>query len=543
MAEFSRIFSIAIKQGLLSLLGVLILIVVGQLLALGPSFIVGRTIDFLIDGRFSSVWWALGALLLLASAKLVFSPWQSSVVAKFVQEAVLRFSQESADAIFDKQYRLFESSNVGGVIKRSERGIEGVEGFLNFIIVAALPAVAALVIITTCLAVITGWQILALLALAAVAFIFVSNRIIRWRRPFIDAVNASEDSLAETYADSFAGAKSIKASGAVHELHVGLHRVFKNYAAKATRLALASGVLTSSQEFLSTVTIVAAIAIGTHILGQGTSALTVGDFVIIFNFVGTFMVSIGRLMELRKQFDQYSADMVELDKLIALPPVRPSTAKRQTLRGDLTLSAFEGLTEASLTLPTPFTFNRQDKVLVIGETGSGKSTFLEVIAALNSFEEVVAVGGQDLGLTHYGSVTEHIFYLPQKPVFLEGNFQRAVLFGQRVERSKLVRLMDQVGLSKFRATLDAKAFDSTQLSGGERKRFALLRALVAHQPVVIVDEPTSEIDDNVAEQVWDTILTELSAKTLICASHDVGVSARFDKTLTVHQGCIMVPEA
>jgi ABC-type lipoprotein export system ATPase subunit len=88
-------------------------------------------------------------------------------------------------------------------------------------------------------------------------------------------------------------------------------------------------------------------------------------------------------------------------------------------------------------------------------------------------------------------------------------------------------------LDRFRGLITSESFPVSQLSGGEARRFALLRALVAPQPIVILDEPTGELDRLVADRVWDCLFASAEGKLLICATHDTQILDRFDHVLEV----------
>ena len=86
----------------------------------------------------------------------------------------------------------------------------------------------------------------------------------------------------------------------------------------------------------------------------------------------------------------------------------------------------------------------------------------------------------------------------------------------------------------FLAEYNSGSFDFTAIGTTSKAAIdALLRALVAPQPIVILDEPTGELDRLVADRVWDCLFASAEGKLLICATHDTQILDRFDHVLEV----------
>jgi putative ABC transport system ATP-binding protein len=143
---------------------------------------------------------------------------------------------------------------------------------------------------------------------------------------------------------------------------------------------------------------------------------------------------------------------------------------------------------------------------VQGASGSGKSTLLRAIATLIPAEGRVAFEGRD---ARAGSIVEYrrkVAYVPQLPRMFEGTVADNVRAGPRFRGATLadeevLRLLAEVGLD---AALAAR--DASKLSGGERLRVALARALANEPRVLLLDEPTSALDPDAGRVVLDLVL-------------------------------------
>jgi putative ABC transport system ATP-binding protein len=182
---------------------------------------------------------------------------------------------------------------------------------------------------------------------------------------------------------------------------------------------------------------------------------------------------------------------------------------------------------------------------IVGESGTGKSTLLNLIAGLDLPDAgSVRVGGTDLATlsddartelrrVRLGFVFQSFLVLPHLSV-LQNVELPLVLAGvapaERVARAR--ELLAAVGLGARAASMPR------ELSGGEMQRVAVARALV-HRPVlVLADEPTGNLDPDTAGVVLDTLLAELRSRGAagVIVTHSAAAAARADRRLLLEHG-------
>ncbi len=147
--------------------------------------------------------------------------------------------------------------------------------------------------------------------------------------------------------------------------------------------------------------------------------------------------------------------------------------------------------------------NDGDKIGVIGVNGTGKSTFLKIIAGIETPDEGKIVKGR--------SVT--VEYLPQTPQFLENDtIISYVIRGKKnSSEAQAKTILNKLGISDFEA-------DINTLSGGQKKRIALARVLVEPAEVLILDEPTNHLDNDMV--IWLENYIKKFKGELIMVTHD-----------------------
>ena len=184
---------------------------------------------------------------------------------------------------------------------------------------------------------------------------------------------------------------------------------------------------------------------------------------------------------------------------------------------------------------------------IVGSSGAGKSTLLHILGGLDRPDEgEVWVDGQsvwnlgdnqrsDLRNSRMGFIYQFHHLLPEFTA-LENVAMPLLIRGEptTVAAQKAQEILTKVGLEH---RLDHKP---GELSGGERQRAAVARALVGNPACILGDEPTGNLDESIANQVFDQLL-ELNSElntSLILVTHDMRLAARMSQRFELHMGSL-----
>ena len=205
----------------------------------------------------------------------------------------------------------------------------------------------------------------------------------------------------------------------------------------------------------------------------------------------------------------------------------------------------EGDLHTTVLTDVSFTLKRGETLSIVGASGSGKSTLLHIIGGLDTLTAgEVEVEGQllsklsdaDRGRVRnrsMGFIYQFHHLLPEFTA-LENVCMPLLIRGTNIgeAQKQATTLLERVGLGK---RLEHKP---AELSGGERQRCAVARALVTRPSCVLGDEPTGNLDEDNAAQVY-ALMLELNREigtSFILVTHDNRLAARMDRTLELHNG-------
>lgn len=174
-----------------------------------------------------------------------------------------------------------------------------------------------------------------------------------------------------------------------------------------------------------------------------------------------------------------------------------------------------------------FQVGHSEKIWIQGPSGSGKSTFLSLLAGITSAQKG-QITVKDKDLTKLGSDeralfrSENIGYVHQENHFIDHwTVEQNLNLFSAVPLKEIKDSLQLLGLSEKLITKKI-----AHLSGGERQRMSLVKVLLEKQSVLLLDEPSSHLDDASFEKLKTILTTRLNERTLILVSHD----SRFERS-------------
>ena len=205
--------------------------------------------------------------------------------------------------------------------------------------------------------------------------------------------------------------------------------------------------------------------------------------------------------------------------------VHPAGASDRLIMRELGLARPDG---EMLVAEAEVEIKRPERVLIRGQSGSGKSTIMRAVA----------------GVWPWGKGTIHlpsgaITFMPQKPYFPLGTLRDAMLYPkvpEGITDEVLKDMLHKVGLDHLRDRLDETERWDHVLSGGEQQRVAFARVLVHKPDWIFMDEATSALDETGQENVMKLLIEELPETSIVSIGHRPGLEAFHTRELVLEPG-------
>ena len=431
------------------------------------------------------------------------------------------------------------------------RAIDDVDTLQDLYLRTVLPvtiAVGAGVIGTVAVGLILPWAALALAIPLALALAVPA--LLTWRRSGDDELAALSGTLSAQVVDALAGAPELLAFGAdgaaleaVEALGARSDLLERHHARVATASTLVVALCLAAA--VTGVLALGVAAVHAHHLGQVMVAVLPLAVLATFETVPGVPLAVARALAVRASADRLFAleevpvPVREPDAPVAAAPGVPEVAFE-----DAALRYGPGLPRAldGVTVRVP----PGGRVAVTGSSGAGKSSLVTALLRFWPLEE----GTLSLAGTDVERLTQHA---ARAACALAD--QRAQLFAGTL-RSNLTLARPDAGADEVAAALRAVRLDTfvdalpdgldtpvgedgVALSGGERRRVAVARALLAPGPVLILDEPTSGLDPGLADELLDGVLAAAGERSVVVITHRAAEAARCDAIVTLEAGRVV----
>lgn len=290
------------------------------------------------------------------------------------------------------------------------------------------------------------------------------------------------------------------------------------------------------------------------ILGYGGYLVYHGTFNAgqLMEFIGYFTAIVWPIMAVSELIDMTSRGKASLKRISELLDAEitvkdaPDARDLENVKGGI---RFQSLTfrypdgEYDALEDVSFTINPGENIGLVGKTGSGKTTLVDLILrTYNVPDGTLFIDGQDVNRLTIRSVRECCAYVPQDNFLFSDTIARNIAFGDRETDRERVRqaaiLADVDGnIAQFQQGYDTVLGErGVTVSGGQKQRISIARALMKDAPILILDDSVSAVDTKTERAILQNLRDTRRGKTTILIAHRISTIEQMDRVLFIDQG-------
>jgi ATP-binding cassette subfamily C protein LapB len=313
--------------------------------------------------------------------------------------------------------------------------------------------------------------------------------------------------------------------------------------------ALANFSITFTQ-FATQMVSVGIIIFGVYLIAAGE--LTMGGLIACNILVGRAMAPLAAVAAVLTRFQQSRMALKSLDLLMKIPNERPEgkeIVRYKDLAADISFNqvTFQYPNAETLALNNVnLHIGQGEKVAIIGRVGSGKSTIGRICQGLfHPKQGAVKIGGIDIRQLDIADLRRKIGYVSQDNYLFYGSIKDNIAIGMPyADDQAILRAAQIAGVTDF-LRQHPSGFGlqvgerGMNLSGGQRQTVAIARALLQDPEILILDEPTSSLDNSSETMFRQRLQAEIKDKTLILITHRHSMLPLVDRLIVVDSGRIV----
>ncbi len=486
--------------------------------------------------------------IFLRLAWLFFSVWQTREFTLISKDISFHIRQRLLKHLETIAMAEYETLGSGTVSSRLVVDIETIDNFLGITISRFIVSVLTLIGVTVVMLWL-HWQLALFILILNPVVILLTTKMGSYVKELKKKENTAFELFQQALTETLDTIQQIRASNrapSFFERIIGLAAEVKDQAGQFAWRSDAANKLSFSI-FISGFDIFRAVAM----LMVVFSDLTIGEMLAVFSYLWFMMGPVQEILNIQYGWFGAKAALTRINELLALQsePVYPHLTNpfknKHTVSVRAEQISFAYGDKAPVLVDVNLTIAAGEKVALVGASGGGKSTFVQILLGLYQPQQ-----GQlyfdERPITEIGLdvVREHVATVLQQPALFNDTLRANLTLGQALPDEKL---WEALRIAQLEDTVreQTQGLDTLvgrqgmRLSGGQRQRLAIARMVLSDPKVVILDEATSALDMETEYQLQTALQSFLQGRTTLIIAHRLSAVRQADRILVFEGGTII----
>lgn len=441
----------------------------------------------------------------------------------------------------------FDNNKSGALVSRIMSDVEGVRNLIGTglvqLIGGTVTAIATIFILVQ-----MNYKMTLFVLIPVSIFAVIALKAFGYIRPIFRNRGKINAEVTGRLTESLNGIRVIKGFNAEQQenkvFEKGVNRLFKNVKKSLTATAL----MTSSSTFLLGLASTGIMGIGGYYMINGS--MEPGEFISFTLYLGFMIAPIVQMSNIGSQLTEALAGLDRTEELLNMPHENDDTQRTiqlESVVGNMEFNnvSFEYEEDKEVVHNISFKAPLGSVTALVGTSGSGKST---IAGLASSFMEPksgkILVDGQDLAKINLNSYRQFLGVVLQDDFLFEGTIRENILFPRpNASEEQLQNAVKAAYVNEFTDDFENGLETiigerGVKLSGGQRQRIAIARAVLADPKIIILDEATSNLDNESEAYIQKSLAELMKGRTTFVIAHRLTTIRKADQILVIEQGKI-----
>jgi ATP-binding cassette subfamily B protein len=512
-------------------------------------FALKEIVDTLDSGRQALLVLPLALLLLyggLRFATVFFGELRDALFGRVTEHAMRQLGLKVFQHLHQLELSFHLDRQTGGISRDIERGTNGLSFLMRFLMFNIVPTLLEILAVAVIFSLLFS-PLYALITVVAVAlYIFFTVYVTEWRNKFIREANQADNTTNSRAVDSLLNYETVKYFN--NEQHEA--RIYDGFLASWEQARLKNRLslllLNSGQALLIALAVTALMYLAARDVVN--AQLSLGELVMLnayliqlflpLNFLGFVYREIRRALT---DLENMLGLLTRKPAIVDAPDARPLQLQAATI--SFQQVSFRYQAERPILQQLSFQVPSGSKVAIVGASGAGKSTIARLLYRFYELESgQILVDGQDIRQLTLDSLRRAIAIVPQDTVLFNSSIRENIAYANPdASAAEIDRAIDLAHLRDFINSLPQG--DQTQVgerglkvSGGEKQRIAIARAILKGSPILIFDEATSSLDSQSEQAILSAMREVAKQHSSLVIAHRLSTVTDADQILVLQHG-------
>lgn len=548
----------------LRVLTALSLLVGAKVVNVQVPFIFKYGVDYLND---SNNWLTLSdpsSTMITASAAIMisyglarataagFNELRNAVFAKVAQNSIRRLAQNVFLHLHSLDLNFHLSRQTGALSKAIDRGTRGINFVLSALVFNVVPTLFEVSLVTAIMYYKCGGQF-ALVTLGCIsAYTAFTLLVTQWRTKFRVIMNKADAEAGNKAIDSLINYETVKYFNNEKYEAEKYDTHLRKYEQASLKTTTSLALLNWGQNAIFSVGIAAVMVMASQNIMQGT--MTIGDLVMVNGLLFQLSLPLNFLGSVYREVRQSLIDMNTMFNLLNLSTDVKSDVGAPILRvsppnSTITFEdvVFEYVPGQGILNKLSFEVPAGKKIAIVGGSGSGKSTIVRLLYRFYDPQAGrILINGQDIRHVDIDSMRKAVGVVPQDCVLFHDTVFHNINYGNLTKSAQDVYQAAQMAeihdaiMTRFPKQYQTQVGErGLKLSGGEKQRIAIARAILKDPPILVYDEATSSLDSITEQNILQALRRVTQGRTTIVIAHRLSTVVDADEILVLKDGAVV----
>jgi len=487
----------------------------------------------------------IGAVGLLYLVRFVVQLLRGKLLLKMSRQINLPLMLGYYDNVIDLKMEFFDNHQTGDLLTRFSDASKVQEALANVTLTLMIDVPMVLLCGITLFR--QSSELFGVIAAILMLYVIISAVYIRpldKRNRQLTLENAQMNSFLK---ESFDNIQTVKAFNAGSSVKARTRELFDNIQTYGIKTAMLSMSKDSLIEMIASFGTLALLWMGSVMIASGT--LTLGSLMAFYTMLGYFLNPIQNVMELQNTLQAAVVAAGRLRDILDRTKESLDSAKQKApfRNGDITVEnvsfrygnrflVLDGLNAA---------IRQGESTAIVGPSGCGKTTVTKLLMGFYTPEQgAVRISGQDVGTTDLEELRRYVAYVPQDVTMFSDSIRKNLLIGNErtVSDAEIEAALDAAGcdfVQEMPFGLDTMLEENaSNISGGQRQRLAIARALLRKPGILVLDEATSALDAISERKLQEALKQFAPDMTVIMVAHRLNSIRNCDRILVLDKGTL-----
>ena len=471
--------------------------------------------------------------ILIILIKLVLDFIRNLLMNNLNKNTELLLNKEMLNRLFRLPYSYYKNKTTGEIISRIN-DLSMIKD-LTLDIVFNLFVDVLLVITSLILIGIISIKFLVISLIILILYLLISLIYNKLTNKRIRLLQESKGLYNHKLIESIEGLESISNLNLINNFINKVHSYFRDSCLENKKYNVCNIIITIFKEAILEISTLVILVLG---IANMNEAFTIGKVILVYmlysNYVSAIKVFIDKLPDINYAYKN-------IEKVNGLLKKKNDAVNFKTINGDIKAVNLSFKRTKYLFKNISLEIKEGSKVILVGSSGCGKSSFLKILLKyFSSYAGNIFINDINLKDIDETIINNSFTYIGQNEKIFNDTIKNNILLGRRVN-SELYETV--INITRVNEIINSKGLrdnsiieeDGFNLSGGERQRIILARSLIKNSNYLLIDEALSEVDDTLEKNIILDLIDKFRDKTIIYVSHKKNIQKLFKNKIFIER--------